>query len=117
MTKIEMRKARRYNLALPVALNSPFEKSLEARSGRTRDISSRGVYFLIESELKPGHEVNLTMTIPAEGPHWPDVLIHVTGKVVRVENSPEKVGGKIGAAATIDRYEMTRRDPQSHDPS
>lgn len=117
MTKVELRKARRYNLTLPVALDSPPERSLEARSGRTRDISSRGVYFLIESDLKPGCDVNLTMTIPAEGPHWPDVLIHVTGKVVRVENSPENVGGRIGAAATIDRYEMTRRDPQSHDPA
>ena len=62
----ERRTARRYDLSLPVMIRIPVEKDSGYRSGKTRDISTRGVYFTIENDLNTGAELDLTMTLPAE---------------------------------------------------
>ena len=113
MARIELRKARRYGLSLPVAIHAPVQKGSAARNGKTRDISTRGIYFLIEADLSSSNEVNLTVTVPAEITGGTDVLISVTGHVVRVEDFLETNSKKVGVAATIERYEIFRSDAAS----
>lgn len=106
LARVEMRGARRYGLSLPVAIHDSGGNTFAWETGTTRDISARGVYFLTESNLIAGREVNLTITIPAEITKAADVFLKIMGKVVRVKNSVEYDSRKIGVAVTIDRYEL-----------
>jgi hypothetical protein len=103
----DRRTARRYDLSLPVLIRLPVER--DTRSGKTRDISTRGVYFVIENDVSAGAELDLTMTLPAEVTGGTEVFIRAIGKVVRVEKSPDN-GARQGVAALIQRYEIVRNE-------
>jgi PilZ domain len=62
----ERRMARRYDLSLPVNVRLPINREPGTHNGQTRDISTRGVYFMMEKDLAPGTEVDFTLTLPAE---------------------------------------------------
>ena len=47
----ERRNARRYDLSLPIIIRIPTERSLESQQGKTRDISTRGLYFVVKDNL------------------------------------------------------------------
>ena len=104
----DRRAARRYDLSLPVLIRVPVER--EVRNGKTRDISTRGVYFLIENRLTAGAELDLTMTLPAEVTGGTEVFIRAIGKVVRVEKAPQDNDRQVGVAALIQRYEIVRNE-------
>jgi c-di-GMP-binding flagellar brake protein YcgR len=104
----DRRTARRYDLSLPVLIRVPVER--DPCSGKTRDISTRGVYFLIENRLTAGAELDLTMTLPAEVTGGTEVFIRAIGKVVRVEDAPEDGDRRMGVAALIQRYEIVRNE-------
>ena len=106
----ERRTARRYDLSLPVSIRIPIDKEVPSRSGTTRDISTRGVYFIVDNDLNDGAELDLTMTLPAEVTGGTGVFIRAMGKVVRVEKRPEQVSQRIGVAAVIERYEIVRNE-------
>ncbi|MBI1749132.1 MAG: PilZ domain-containing protein [Acidobacteria bacterium] len=107
----ERRIARRYELSLPVVVRSPIERQLEARNGQTRDISTRGVYFLIEEDMAPGAELDFTLTLPAEITRGTEVFIRAHGRVVRVERKSEDGTEKLGVAAVIEKYDIIRAEP------
>ena len=104
----DRRTARRYDLSLPVLIRVPVER--DACNGKTRDISTRGVYFVIENRLSAGAELDLTMTLPAEVTGGTEVFIRAVGKVVRVEKAPEDGDRHVGVAALIQRYEIVRNE-------
>ena len=104
----DRRTARRYDLSLPVLIRMPVER--DACNGKTRDISTRGVYFVIENRLAAGAELDLTMTLPAEVTGGSEVLIRAVGKVVRVEKAQEDGERQVGVAALIQRYEIVRNE-------
>ena len=106
----ERRAARRYDLSLPVMVRIPVEKEISSRNGKTRDISTRGVYFLLDNNLNPGTELDFTMTLPAAVTGATEVFVRAIGKVVRVENRPETGDRRVGVAAVIERYEIIRSD-------
>ena len=103
----DRRTARRYDLSLPVLIRIPVEQ--DARNGKTRDISTRGVYFLIEKNLDAGAELDLTMTLPAEVTGGTEVFIRAIGKVVRFDKNLTH-NGQQGVAALIQRYEIVRNE-------
>ena len=107
----ERRTARRYDLSLPVIIRVPLEKEIASRNGKTRDISTRGLYFTIDQDLGPGAELDITLTLPAEVTHGTEVFIRAMGKVVRVEKKPENGSTRVGVAAVIERYEIIRNEP------
>ena len=47
----ERRTARRYDLSLPVNVRLPINREPAAHNGQTRDISTRGVYFMMQKDL------------------------------------------------------------------
>lgn len=104
----ERRTARRYDLSLPVMIRIPAEQVTNTQQGKTRDISTRGLYFVIDQDLKAGSELDITLTLPAEITHGTDVLVRALGKVVRVENRMEDATSRLGVAAVIERYDIIR---------
>ena len=109
----ERRTARRYDLSLPVNIRLPIEGEAPARNGKTRDISTRGVYFTIEQDLHAGAELDITLTLPSEVTRGSEVFIRAMGKVVRVDKRPEDSSSRVGVAAIIERYEIIRNEPAS----
>ena len=108
----DRRIARRYELNLPVVVRAATErKAADSRNGKTRDISTRGVYFLIDQQLEPGSILDFMLTLPAEITQGTEVFIHAQGKVVRVEAKPGEVGERLGVAAVIEKYDIIRAEP------
>ncbi len=104
----ERRAARRYDLSLPVIIRIPINKESEPRNGKTRDISTRGVYFTIDKDMAPGAELDITLTLPAEITRGTEVFVRAQGKVVRVERPPDVGSERVGVAAVIERYDIIR---------
>jgi hypothetical protein len=105
----ERRTARRYDLSLPILIRSGAERVVaNAQNGKTRDISTRGLYFVIDQDLKAGSELDITLTLPGEITRGSAVLVRATGKVVRVERRKEDENDRLGVAAVIERYDIVR---------
>ena len=104
----ERRTTRRYDLSLPVIIRVPEERPVDSQAGKTRDISTRGLYFVIEQDLGTGSELGITLTLPAEISHGGEVFVRALGKVVRVERHIEEGAVRIGVAAVIERYDIIR---------
>ena len=74
----ERRRAQRYRLAAPVALQ-------DGSTGMTRDISTEGIYFETERAHSIGDTVNLSV-------HLGEASIQCEGRVVRLEQVEDKFG-------------------------
>ncbi len=107
----ERRAARRYDLSLPVIIRLPLDRESSSRNGKTRDISTRGVYFTIDQDLEAGTELDITLTLPAEITRGTEVFVRAQGKVVRVEKKSDDDSPRIGVAAVIERYDIIRGEP------
>jgi hypothetical protein len=104
----ERRTARRYDLSLPIIIRVPSEKAPDSQQGKTRDISTRGLYFVVDQNLEAGSELDLTLTLPGEVTHGSEVIVRALGKVVRVERRMEDGNMRMGVAAVIERYDIIR---------
>jgi c-di-GMP-binding flagellar brake protein YcgR len=104
----ERRTARRYDLSLPIIIRVPTERELASQQGKTRDVSTRGLYFVVEQNLDAGSELDLTLTLPAEIIHGTEVFVRALAKVVRVERRMEDGNTRMGVAVVIERYDIIR---------
>jgi hypothetical protein len=104
----ERRTTRRYDLSLPIIIRLPTQRTLDSQQGMTRDISNRGLYFVMDQNLESGSQVDITLTIPAEITRGSEVFVRALGKVVRVERRMEDGGARMGIAAVIERYDIIR---------
>jgi len=104
----ERRTARRYDLSLPIIIRVPAEKTPESQQGKTRDISTRGLYFVVDQNLESGSQLDITLTLPSEVTHGSEVFVRALGKVVRVERHNEDGATRLGVAAVIERYDIMR---------
>ena len=106
----ERRTTRRYYLTLPISVRFTAESLINRRDGKTRDISTRGLYFVVTQELSAGSDVDITLTLPAEITRGGDVFVRAQGKVVRVERRMEDDTVRMGVAAVIERYDIIRSE-------
>jgi c-di-GMP-binding flagellar brake protein YcgR len=104
----ERRTARRYDLSLPVIIRLAAERPADTQKGKTRDISTRGLYFVLDQDLEAGSELDITLTLPAEITHGSEVFVRALGRVVRVERRTEDGSSRMGVAAVIERYDIIR---------
>lgn len=104
----ERRGARRYDLSLPVMIRIPAQGFAETQNGKTRDISTRGLYFVIDRDVIAGSALDIMLTLPSEMTHGDEVLVKASGKVVRVESRMEDGSARQGVAAIIERYDIMR---------
>jgi hypothetical protein len=110
----DRRTARRYDLSLPVIIRTPpAAKELDSSNGRTRDISTRGIYFTIEKDLAAGAELDITLTLPAEITRGTEVFVRAQGRVIRVERRTGDDSERLGIAAVIERYDIIRGENTS----
>lgn len=105
----ERRNARRYDLLLPVVVHGPTEVK-ELQAGETRDISTRGVYFMTEQDMQAGSELDITLTLPSELTQGSEVFVRAAGKVVRVDPRTKARKMRLGVAAVIERYDIIRSE-------
>lgn len=104
----ERRGARRYDLSLPIMVRVPAQGFAETQSGKTRDISTRGLYFVIDRDVNAGSALDIMLTLPSEMTNGDEVLVKASGKVVRVEQRIEDGSARQGVAAIIERYDIMR---------
>jgi PilZ domain len=104
----ERRTTRRYDLTLPIIIRIPAERAPDSQQGKTRDISTRGLYFVVDQNMESGSPLDITLTLPTEITHGSDVFVRAHGKVVRVERRMEDGSARMGVAAVIERYDIIR---------
>jgi len=98
----ERRASRRFTMSLPLSVRLPAAEGSAETPAQTRDVSFRGLYFLIDSKLEPGASIEFVLTLPREVTMAGDVHIRCQGQVLRVEDQ----NGRRGVAARIERYEF-----------
>ena len=67
----------------------------------SKDVSSQGVYFLLEKPLKSGSAIELTLTLSPQITRGEPVRVRCEAHVQRSENITEN---RVGIAARIERY-------------
>jgi len=102
MNDMERRMSRRFNMNLPLTIRFQNGTLKVEQEARTRDVSFRGLYFVIDSAFQAGMPVEFILTLPKEVTMAGDVHIQCYGTVVRVEDFESRRG----VAARIDRYEF-----------
>ena len=104
MPQTEQRSTRRFSLDLPITVKFPTNGVGEV-AGHTRDVSSRGVFFYMNSEIEEGNAINFVMTLPSEITLSDPVRVHCTGRVVRVTQA----GDEQGVAVAIEKYDFVHQ--------
>lgn len=99
---VERRAARRFSMMLPLKVRFTAEDGITEKSGETRDVSFRGLYFLIEASLETGSSIEFVLTLPQQITLAGDVHIRCYARVLRVDSQ----NGRRGVAARIERYEF-----------
>jgi PilZ domain len=99
---MERRAARRFSMLLPVKVRYPTGEGVTEKSGETRDVSFRGLYFTIEAAVEAGSSIEFVLTLPQQITLAGDVHIRCYARVLRVEPND----GRRGVAARIERYEF-----------
>src|SRR5260370_5863235 len=106
----DRRTARRYDLSLPVIVRAADDKEAASLPGKTRDISSRGVYFTIDNNLHAGVELDLTIILAAEVTGGTEVFFRATGKVIRVGMPAGNGDQRVNVAAVFEVQEIVRNE-------
>ncbi len=92
---------RRFSMQLPVQVKAP-EDGQEVLA-ITKDVSARGVFIYLDSDVSENSPIEFTLTLPPEITMTQSIRVHCKGRVVRVERERP---GKVGIAAMIDHYQF-----------
>ena len=106
----ERRTARRYDLTLPVMIRVPAERTRGTQRGMTLDVSTRGLFFVIDHDVETGSDLDITLTLLAGVTQGTAVLVRAIGKIIRVERRTEDGNARLGVAAIIERYNIIRSE-------
>jgi PilZ domain-containing protein len=99
---VERRAARRFSMMLPLKVRFSAGNGITEKAGETRDVSFRGLYFIIEANLESGSSIEFVLTLPQQITLAGDVHIRCYARVLRVDSH----NGQNGVAAQIERYEF-----------
>ena len=108
VTMTERRKARRYEVYLPVQVCMAKKRPVEFYTGQLRDVSRSGIYFHSSVPLEDGAGLELTFALPAERERGSSVLVRASAKTLRSSELPGEITPLYGVAATIDRIDFVR---------
>jgi c-di-GMP-binding flagellar brake protein YcgR len=99
----ERRRAKRYNVELPLVVRwTEGSKQREAHTV-THDISSGGVYFFLPGGISEGTAVEVEMTVPTQITRGAPTKVLCQGRVRRCELKATETAG-MGTA--IEKYEF-----------
>lgn len=97
----ERRAAPRFAMRLP-ALARFSNGTVYEEETFTQDVSAGGAFFYVSEEIGGRRDVELLMVLPTEGETPADIRVRYTGRVARLERSPE---GRVGVAAAFGSFE------------
>lgn len=100
----DQRRSQRFQLTLPLTLIRGTRGEIHT-VGETRNLSSNGVYFVINEPIELGSILEFIVTMPKEISLTGPVRLLCKGKVTRVEQREQDT---VGVASTIERYEFRR---------
>jgi PilZ domain-containing protein len=101
----EKRSIRRFSLDLPISVKF-LDNGRHEVSGHTRDVSARGIFIYLDTEIRAGAAIEFVMTLPAEITLSDPIRVRCTGKVLRVDKS----GQEQGVAVAIDKYDFVSEE-------
>ncbi len=101
----EQRTMRRFLLDLPISVKF-LDNDRREFGARTRDVSSRGVFMYVDTELTAGSPIEFVMTLPPEITLAEPLRIHCAGKVVRVDKTAQDQG----VAVAIEKYDFVHEE-------
>lgn len=106
--QVERRAGQRFGFLLPVSFRE-LSTGVEGL-GFTQDLSSRGVFFITETPLQAGAEVELTLNMPSEITLGDNMRVRCRGHILRVVKPadaaiPGATESKIGVAVRLEGYE------------
>jgi hypothetical protein len=101
----DKRSTRRFSLDLPISVKFLNNDSRE-QAGHTRDVSSRGVFMYLDTEIAAGAAIVFVMTLPTEITLSDPIRVRCAGRVLRVDKS----GQEQGVAVTIDKYDFVSEE-------
>lgn len=105
------RRSRRFDLSLPVKVRFPYPIDRPPLDGNTRDISRRGVYFIVSGTgIEVAADLSLEITLSGVVTGGTDVAVRAIGRAVRVEEVTENNERRIGVAMIIETYEIIRHE-------
>jgi PilZ domain len=104
----ERRKARRYEVYLPLQVCVSENKPAEFYTAQLRDISRTGIYFHSNVPIEAGAGVELAFALPTEQERGASVLVRASAKALRVSQLQDEVAPLFGVAASIDRIDFVR---------
>ena len=104
----ERRRARRYEVYLPLQVCMSRKRPAEFHTAQLRDISRSGIYFHSGVRIDPGTGVELTFALPTERENGASILVRASAKALRVSAIQGELSPLYGVAATIDRIDFVR---------
>jgi hypothetical protein len=104
----ERRKARRYEVYLPVQVCMSKQRPLEYHTGQLRDVSRTGIFFHSQVPIDSGTGLELTFSLPAERDRGTSVLVRASAKTIRTSALAGEATPVYGVAAAIDRIDFIR---------
>jgi c-di-GMP-binding flagellar brake protein YcgR len=107
----DRRKARRYEVYLPLQVATSRRRPAEFHTAQLRDISRTGVYFHSSAALEPGTKMELTFALPTEREARSSAIIRASAQVLRIATVDDEVAPVYGIAATIERIDFVRPMP------
>ncbi len=104
----ERRKARRYEVYLPLQVCTSRRRPAEFHTAQLRDISRTGVYFHASVPIEPGTKMELTFALPTEREAGSTALVRASAEVLRITALEDEAAPVFGIAATIERIDFVR---------
>jgi hypothetical protein len=101
----EKRSTRRFSLDLPISVKF-LDNGRREVAGHTRDVSSRGVFMYLDTEIQAGAPIEFVMTLPPEITLSDPIRVRCTGRVLRVD----KASHEQGVAVAIDKYDFVNEE-------
>jgi len=104
----ERRATKRFQLDLPIIVRRvPTLRENDVLNGKTRNISTGGIYFTTERRLTVNEVVDFSLTFAGlvEGA---DILVRGRARVLRLAPRPEAISERLLVAATIEIFHILR---------
>lgn len=101
----EKRSTRRFSLDLPISVKF-LDNGRRELAGRTRDVSSRGVFMYLDSEISEGTPIEFVMTLPTEITLADPIRVRCIGKILRVARAEQEQG----VAVAIEKYDFVSEE-------
>ncbi|MEO7146215.1 MAG: PilZ domain-containing protein [Bryobacteraceae bacterium] len=106
----EHRKSKRFELKLPFELLRCGSAQI-GKLGETRNVSSSGVLFTADADMRVGQPIEYVITLPTHAAIRSTVRLRCLGTVTRLDveaRDAEAAPQRKNVAATLDRYEFMR---------